>query len=114
MKVTIYHNPRWGKSRDSVRILEENNVDFTVVEYLKSPLNKEDISTILSMLKIPATELIRKTEKEYKENNISSIKEDRKLIEMIIKFPKLMQRPIIISGKKAVIGRPPEKILEII
>ena len=66
------------------------------------------------MLKIPATELIRKTEKEYKENNISSIKEDRKLIEMIIKFPKLMQRPIIISGKKAVIGRPPEKILEII
>ena len=114
MKVTIYHNPRWGKSRDSVRILEENNVEFTTVEYLKTPTSRDDIINILDMLKIPVIELIRKTEKEYSENNISSIDSDEQLIDMIIKFPKLMQRPIIIAGKKAVIGRPPEKILDIL
>ena len=114
MKITIYHNPRWGKSRDSVRILEDSNLDFTVVEYLKVPPNKEEILYILSLLKISATKLIRTSEKEYKENNISSIDNDKKLIDMIVNFPKLMQRPIIIVGDRAVIGRPPEKILEII
>ena len=66
------------------------------------------------MLKIPAIELIRKSEKEYSEHDISSIGNDDELINMIVKFPKLMQRPIIIAGEKAVIGRPPEKILDIL
>lgn len=66
------------------------------------------------MLKVPAIELIRKSEKEYSENHISLVKNNDKLIDMIIKFPKLMQRPVIVSGQKAVIGRPPEKILDII
>ena len=114
MKVTIYHNPRWGKSRDSVRILEENNVEFTAVEYLKTTMSRDQIVAILDLLKIPVAQLIRKSEKEYSENNISSINNDDQLIDMIVKFPKLMQRPIIIAGKKAMIGRPPEKILDIL
>ena len=114
MKTIIYHNPRWGKSRDSVRILEEKNADYTCIEYLKSPLSKEEIIKILHILNISASELIRKSEKDYRENNVSLIDNDEQLIDMIVKFPKLMQRPIIIVGEKAVIGRPPEKILDIL
>lgn len=114
MKITIYHNPRWGKSRGSVEILENKNVDYTCIDYLKTPISKEEIVNIIDILKIPVAELIRKSEKEYTENNISSIDEESKLIDMIVKFPKLMQRPIIIVGDKAVIGRPPHKILDIL
>ena len=114
MKIILYHNPRWGKSRGSVEILEDKNVDYTCIEYLKTPLSKEEIVNIVDMLKIPTIELIRKTEKEFSENNISLIDNDDQLIDMIVKFPKLMQRPIIVAGDKAVIGRPPEKILDII
>ena len=114
MKITIYHNPRWGKSRDSVRILEENNLEFTTVEYLKTPISRDGIVDILDMLDVPTIDLIRKTEKEYTENDISSIDNDEELIDMIVKFPKLMQRPIIVADQKAVIGRPPENILDIL
>ena len=115
MKTIIYHNPRWGKSRDSVRILSDKKISFTIIEYLKKPLKVEELKQIIKLLNLNALDIIRTTEKEYKDNNLSAITDnEQKLLEAIEQFPKIMQRPIIIHGKKAVIGRPPENINKIL
>jgi len=115
MKVKIYHNPRWGKSRNSVRILEEKEVDYEVIEYLKTPPSVEDLIEILKILNLRPNQIVRKGEKEFADNNLSRIEEDDvKMIDAIVKHPKIMERPIIINGDKGVIGRPPDKILDII
>ncbi len=111
----IYHNPRWGKSRKSVEILQKENIKYSTIEYLKTPLKYDELDRLFTMLNIHPKEALRKNETEFKENNISQFLEDKnKLINAIIKFPKILERPIIIIGKKAVIGRPPEKIYDII
>ena len=114
MKAIIYHNPRWSKSRNSVRILEEKNIDFKIIEYLKNPLSLNELKNILNILQLKPIDIIRKTEAEYKENKIDLIKNDDEVLIAIIKFPKILQRPIILNGNKGVIGRPPENILSII
>ena len=114
MKNFIYHNPRWGKSRKSVEILNKLNIEYTVIEYLKEPLTENDLTSIINKLKIKPSEMIRKNEAEFKNNNIANhINDDDKLIKSMIKYPKIIERPIIIIGDKAVIGRPPENILSI-
>ena len=115
MKTTIYHNPRWGKSRDSVRILSDKNIPFTIIEYLKKPLKVKQLKHIIKLLDLNAFDIVRTTEKDYKDNNLEALSDDeQKLLEAIEQFPKIMQRPIIIHGKKAVIGRPPENINKIL
>ncbi len=115
MKLKIYHNPRWGKSRNSVRILEEKQLDYEVIEYLKTPPTADDLRKILKILNLRPNQIVRKGEKEFLENNLSGIEEDdMKMIDAIAKYPKIMERPIIINGNKGVIGRPPENILDII
>lgn len=114
MSIIIYHNPRWGKSRNSVRILEENNINYEVVEYLKKPLKFDELKNILTILDLKPIDIIRKSESEYKDNNIGAIKDDNKILEAILKYPKILQRPIILNGEKGVIGRPPENILSIL
>ena len=111
----IYHNPRWGKSRKSVAILEKENVEYSTIEYLKTPLKYDELNRLFAMLNIHPKEAIRKNEIEFKENDISKLMEDKnKLINAIIKFPKILERPIIVIGEKAIIGRPPEKIYDVI
>ena len=114
MKVIIYHNPRWGKSRDSVRILEEKKIKYEIIEYLKSPLDINELKKILEILDLKPIDIIRKSESEYKDNNIGLIEDDNKILEAILKHPKILQRPIILNGEKGVIGRPPESILSIL
>ena len=115
MRIKIYHNPRWGKSRNSVRILEEKELDYQVIEYLKTPPSVEDLRGILKILKLRPNQIARKGEKEFIDNNLSHIEEDDiKMLDAIAKYPKIMERPIIINGDKGVIGRPPEKILDIV
>ena len=115
MKAIIYHNPKWGKSRDSVRILEKKKKEFTVIEYLKNPLSKKDLIHVINILDLKASDIVRTTEKEFKENNLLEIMGDEdKILDAIEKFPKIMQRPIIIHGNKGVIGRPPENINKIL
>ena len=115
MKTIIYHNPRWGKSRDSVRILSDKKIPFTVIEYLKNPLKVRQLKHIIKLLNVNALDIVRTTEKDYKDNNLGALsKNEQKLFEAIEQFPKIMQRPIIIHGKKAVIGRPPENINKIL
>ena len=111
----IYHNSHWGKSRKSVEILNKENIKYSVIEYLKTPLNSKELINIFEKLNIKPNQAIRKNEAEFKDNNIINIiNNDAKLIDAIIKFPKILERPIIIIGNNAVIGRPPEKIYDII
>ncbi len=113
--VSIIHNPRCSKSRQTLSLLEEQNCEIQVVEYLKSPLKKGEIEGLLIKLGLTARELMRTKETEYKEQNLAdpSLSEDQ-LIEAIVNTPKLLERPIVLANDKAAIGRPPENVLAIL
>ncbi len=114
-KVRIWHNPRCGKSREALKFLEEEGIDAEVIKYLDAPHTKDEITTLVKMLKIKsAGDLMRTKESIYKELNLKDEKDEEKLIEAMIKYPKLIERPIVIKGTKAVIGRPLEKIVDFI
>ena len=112
---TIYHNPRCSKSRAALELLTEKNFKFDVVKYLDTPPNKEAITDLLEMLGLEPRELMRKGEQEYKDNNLAdeSLSRDD-LIEAMVKFPKLMERPIVVKNGKAAIGRPIQNIIDIL
>lgn len=110
----IYHNPRCSKSRDSYNLLTEKEIDFETIEYLKTPLTKEELTDVLAQLSIPAKDLIRKGEKDFKENFKGKELSEEQWIEAMLAFPKLIERPIVVKGDKAVIGRPLEKVIELI
>ena len=113
-KITIIHNPRCGKSREGLKYLEERGEDIRVRLYLKDLLNKEELTQIIKELGIKPSELIRTKEQDYKDLvlKISDLNENE-LIDAMVMNPKLIERPIIIKGGKAVIGRPKEKIDEL-
>jgi len=114
-KITIFHNPRCSKSRQTMELLHERSIQPQVVEYLKTPPDFQAIDDILNMLGIEPRQLMRKGEAEYKENNLADESLSRKqLIEAMVTYPKLIERPIVISNGKAAIGRPPETVLEIL
>jgi len=114
-KITIFHNPRCSKSRQTMELLHEKSIEPAVVEYLKTPPDYQTLDDILNMLGIEPRQLMRKGEAEYKENNLADESLSRKqLIEAMVKFPKLIERPIVITNGKAAIGRPPETVLEIL
>lgn len=110
----IYHNPRCSKSRNSLDIIRKKGVDVTVVEYLKTTPTKSELKDLLKKLNIPAKDLVRKGEQAYKDNFKGKELSEDEWIDAMIDYPKLIERPIIVNGDKAVIGRPPEKVLEII
>lgn len=113
--VTLYHNPRCSKSRQALQLLEDNGVKPTIVLYLETGPDEKEITGLLSKLGISARELLRKGEDAYKENKLAdgSLSEQQ-LIMAMAKFPKLIERPIAVTGKQAVIGRPPENVLALI
>ncbi len=110
----FYHNPRCGKSRNALSLLQENGVQPNVREYLKNPPTHEELQAILSKLGIPAHDLIRKGESIYKEQFKGKVLSDAAWIDAMVAHPILIERPIFVHGKKAVIGRPPENVLELI
>ena len=112
---TIYHNPRCSKSRHALELLKDNGINPKVVLYLQTPLSEKELVLILKKLNLEAKDLLRKGEAEFKKLKLSdSSKSEEDLIKAMINFPKLMERPIIINRDRAVIGRPPENVLEII
>ena len=111
-KLTIMHNPRCSKSREALKILEENGVNAEIVKYLETPPTKEDIKELLKMLGINARDLMRTKEEIYKELNLKDVTDEEKLIEAMAEHPRLIERPIVIKDGKAVIGRPPSKIVD--
>ncbi len=115
MTVTIYHNPRCSKSRASLAIIEDQQVKPEIVKYLESPPDADELKRLLALLGISARELIRTGEEVYQSLGLAdSSHSDEELVEIMVANPILIQRPIVVSGDKAVIGRPPEKILEIL
>lgn len=110
----IYHNPRCGKSRGALAILEEKGVAFEIVEYLKTPPTKEELRAIVKKLGIKPEALVRKGEDVYKEKFSGKALNDDQWLDALTKHPILIERPIIVSGDRAVIGRPPEKVLELL
>lgn len=115
MTVTIYHNPRCSKSRQTLTLLNENGVNPDIREYLKDAPSADELNAILRMLDMEPRELMRKNEAEYKENNLSDPLLGRdELIMGMVNNPKLIERPIVINNGKASIGRPPEDVLKIL
>lgn len=111
----IYHNPRCSKSRQTLMLLQEHGFTPTVIEYLKTPPDADKLKHILTKLKLSPRELLRNNESEYKINQLHRPElSDEAIIQAIIAHPILMQRPIVIFGDKAIIGRPPEKVLELL
>jgi len=110
----ILHNPRCRKSREGLKILEDSGQDFTIVEYLKEPLTKEELTDVLSKLDMSAMDLVRKNEKEWKENFKGQEMSEEEVVAAMVDHPKLIERPIVISGDRAVVGRPPENINQLL
>ena len=114
-KLVIYHNSRCSKSRETLQILEDRQIVAEIVDYLEDPPSPEELKRIISMLGVTARDLLRTTEPVYKDAELDddSLTDDE-IIEAICEYPALLQRPIVVVGDKAVIGRPPSRVLEII
>jgi len=112
--IKIYHNNRCSKSRCGLQILEDSGKDFEVVKYLEDTPSIDELTELIKLLGISPLQLVRKGEAIWKENFKTKQLSDNELIEAMVKYPKLIERPIVINRNKAVIGRPPERILEII
>ena len=112
---TIYHNPRCSKSRQTLGLLQEHGVEPDIVEYLETPLSAGELESLLTKLGIGARELLRKGEAVYKDNGLAdgALGED-KLIAAMVAHPKLIERPIVTCGDRAVLGRPPENVFELL
>ncbi|GAB2527318.1 arsenate reductase (glutaredoxin) [Microbulbifer agarilyticus] len=112
---TIYHNPRCSKSRQTLQLLQENNIEPEIVLYLETPPDAAALKAILGKLGIAPRDLLRKGEDAYKELNLKDTNHsDDDLIDAMVSHPKLIERPIVVKGDKAVLGRPPENVLELI
>ncbi|PWG04824.1 arsenate reductase (glutaredoxin) [Polaribacter aquimarinus] len=112
--IKIYHNPRCSKSRQGVAILENSKKEFEIVKYLENIPSEKELTDIINLLGISPIQLVRKNEKIWKENYKGKELSDSEIISAMIENPKLIERPIVINDNKAVVGRPPESILEII
>tara|TARA_B100001741_G_C15968718_1_gene332381 strand:- start:18 stop:359 length:342 start_codon:yes stop_codon:yes gene_type:complete len=110
----IYHNPRCRKSREALSILIQNNIQVEVIEYLKTPITKKELCVIINKLGISASDLVRKEEKLYKELYKDKKMNETEYINILYENPILIQRPIIIKDNRAVIGRPPINVLDLL
>jgi arsenate reductase len=115
MSVKIYHNPRCGKSRQTLQLLQEQGIDLEIIEYLKTPPSADELNDILQKLGMEPRDLMRKKEAEYKANGLDDQTLDQQaLINGMVNHPILIERPIVVTGDKAAIGRPPEAVLAIL
>ena len=114
-ELTLYHNPRCSKSRGALELLAQRGLTPKVINYLETPPSAEELQQIIARLGIPARQLLRSGEEEYKILGLADPSlSDHQLIEAMVAHPKLIERPILVAGEAAVIGRPPEKVLEIL
>ncbi|AQA19849.1 arsenate reductase (glutaredoxin) [Halioglobus japonicus] len=111
---TIYHNPRCSKSRNTLALLEENGIEPEVLLYLETQPDEAEIRALLSKLDLTAAQLVRKGEDAYKENGLSKDSSDADIVTAMASHPKLIERPIVVRGDQAVLGRPPENVLGLI
>ena len=115
MHITIYHNPRCSKSRHTLDLLRSRGLDPSIVEYLKLPPSEAELSNIIKALGVSPRSLIRKGEATYKELRLEDPSlTDEALITAMVQYPVLIERPIVVHGNRAAIGRPPESVLSIL
>ncbi len=113
--IIIYHNPRCSKSRETLKLLQDKQIEPQIIEYLTTPPSVDELTNIVKQLKLAPRDLLRKTEEEFKTLGLSDKSlSDEALILAMTKHPRLIQRPIVINGNKAALGRPPENVLEIL
>jgi len=114
-QVTIYHNPRCSKSRQTLELIREQGIEPVVREYLKEAPSEQELKQVLASLNISPRELLRTKEAEYKETGLDNLElSDAEVISIMMKTPKLIERPIVLKDGQARIGRPPESVLEIL
>lgn len=113
-KLVIYHNPRCAKSRQALSLLQERKVPLEIVEYLKHPLSLNELKALRQKLGLPASQWVRKKEKEYAQAGLSAASSEEEILAAMARYPILMERPIVVRGRKAVLGRPPERVLELV
>ena len=114
MPVTIYHNPHCSKSRQTLALIQEKGIEPEIIEYLKSPPSEAELDQILSKLAVQPEALMRKGEDEFKLYFMGKNLSRAEAIRLMVKHPKIIERPIVINGSKAIIGRPPERVLDIL
>jgi len=113
--ITIYHNPRCSKSRQTLKILQDNNITPEIILYLENPPSKADLKSLLTKLGIGARDLLRSSEEAYKVNGLADKSlTDEQLISAMLTEPKLIERPIVVAGEKAILGRSPENVLTLL
>lgn len=108
----IWHNPKCSKSREALKLLEEKGDSFEVFKYLDTPPSRGEITALLKKLGVSAGELMRTKEDLYKELGLANVSDEEKLIDALVEYPKLIERPILIEENRAIIGRPVEKTIE--
>ena len=111
---TIYHNPRCSKSRNTLALLEENGVNPDVVLYLETAPDRAEIEGLLSKLGLAAAQLVRRGEDEYKAAGLGKDSSDEEIVAAMAEHPRLIERPIVVRGDRAVLGRPPENVLALL
>lgn len=114
MKATIYHNSGCSKSRATLELLRSHGVDVEIIEYLKDPPDSRTLQRLVAKLAIPARDLIRQNETEFRESGVSLDDGDEILLDLMARVPKLIQRPVVELGDRARIGRPPENVLDLL
>ena len=111
----IYHNPRCSKSRETLELLQSNHIEPMIIEYLETPPGEQELNKIIEMLGVEAGDLLRTTEQAYKDSGLDQATPTKdEIISAICRHPILLQRPIVVSGDRAIIGRPPENVLKLI
>ncbi|HEX5670239.1 MAG TPA: arsenate reductase (glutaredoxin) [Sulfuricurvum sp.] len=110
--IIIWHNPKCSKSREALALLSDKNEEMEVVKYLEIAPVREDIEALLSKLGVGARELMRTKEDLYKELGLAKVEDESALIDALAQYPKLIERPILIRGNQAIIGRPVEKVID--
>ena len=110
----IYHNPRCSKSRTTLSLLEENGITPEIVLYLENPLSTGEINVLLEKLGVGAAQLVRRGEADYKEAGLGADSGNTEIVAAMAARPKLIERPVVVKGDRAVLGRPPENVLELI
>ena len=108
--ITIYHNPKCKKSRSGLEYLKEKGLDFTVVEYIRNPISREVLKDILMKMNVRPQELVRTHEDVYKSDFAGKQFNDEEWIDILLEYPRLIKRPIVVKGYRAVVAEPPEEI----
>lgn len=111
---TIYHNPRCSKSRATLELLRAHGVQPEIVLYLETPPDQAELTKLLKKLGISAAQLLRRGEEDYKASGLDASASEAQIVAAMVKYPKLIERPIVVHGSKAVLGRPPENVLALL